>query len=270
MRNYYYVCVLACIFLVSVGNCYSETIPKATSQAVFIDLSSVLSKNRPLVWLFAGDSITQGAVHTHGWRDYTELFKERLYEIERKQDVVINTAISGFNIRRLNSRFDERIGRFRPDVLILMLGTNDAVSGSENLKPFSEQYTEVIKKARQAGITLIVVQTTIPLVPLDIKRVAGSDTSAQKSDMQRLESRLNFLPAYVDATRSVASNEKVPLIDHWAAWPGPISDQLTLMNDAIHPNEYGHRWMAETLFRRCGLWDESSRVCRLVSTTKTK
>ncbi len=228
------------------------------------EFSSILSTPRPLVWLFAGDSITQGAVHTKGWRDYTQLFKERLYEIERKEDVVINTAISGFNIRRMNTRFDERIGRFRPDVLILMLGTNDAVSGSENVKPFSAQYMEVIQKARRAGISLIVIQTTVPVVPLDSKRVAGLNPSTQTSDMQRLESRLNFLPAYVEATRSVASNEKIPLIDHWAAWPGPIPEQLILMNDAIHPNEYGHRLMAETLFRRCGIWDEHSRVCQLI------
>jgi len=138
------------------------------------------------------------------------------------------------------------------------------------VKPFAEQYTEVIKKARRAGISLIVIQTTVPVVPLDLKRVVDLDPT-QKSDMQRLESRVNFLPAYVEATRSVASNEKVPLIDHWAAWPGPIAEQLILMNDFIHPNEYGHCLMAETLIRRCGLWDASSRVCRsFIPITKPK
>ncbi len=41
----------------------------------------------PLTWVFAGDSITQGIVYTHGWRGYTELFKERLWELGRWEDL---------------------------------------------------------------------------------------------------------------------------------------------------------------------------------------
>ena len=31
----------------------------------------------PVTWTFIGDSITQGVAHTHGWRNYVELFAER-------------------------------------------------------------------------------------------------------------------------------------------------------------------------------------------------
>ena len=56
----------------------------------------------PLRWVFTGDSITHGAVHTYGWRDYTELFSERLrYEMGRRRDMVIKTGISGWTINRI-------------------------------------------------------------------------------------------------------------------------------------------------------------------------
>lgn len=38
----------------------------------------LLKADRPLKWLFTGDSITHGALHTFGWRDYAELFAERV------------------------------------------------------------------------------------------------------------------------------------------------------------------------------------------------
>ncbi len=51
----------------------------------------------PMKWLFTGDSITHGALHTWGYRDYTEHFSERLrYEIGRPRDIVIKTGISGW------------------------------------------------------------------------------------------------------------------------------------------------------------------------------
>src|SRR2546421_6398893 len=86
----------------------------------------LLRENHPLTWLFAGDSITQGAVHTCGWRDYTQLFKERLGEVGRNEDVVINIAVGGWRVGALVARVEERILRFGPDVVFLMFGTNDA------------------------------------------------------------------------------------------------------------------------------------------------
>ena len=48
-----------------------------------IDLGDLISRKEPVRWLFAGDSITQGARHTRGHRDYTQLFKERVGELAR-------------------------------------------------------------------------------------------------------------------------------------------------------------------------------------------
>ena len=59
-------------------------------------IHKLLSSPKPLKWLFYGDSITHGAFHTFGARDYTELFSERIRgEMTRAQDIVIKTALSG-------------------------------------------------------------------------------------------------------------------------------------------------------------------------------
>ena len=86
-------------------------------------IKASLKSERPLKWLFYGDSITHGAFHTFGARDYTQLFAEKVrYELKRFTDVVINTAISGNNSRQLLNGFDWRVGQFRPDAVFLMIG----------------------------------------------------------------------------------------------------------------------------------------------------
>ena len=47
-------------------------------------IAELLVSAPPVKWLFAGDSIAQGAQVTMGWRDYTELFSERVrWEMSR-------------------------------------------------------------------------------------------------------------------------------------------------------------------------------------------
>lgn len=36
-----------------------------------------------------------------------------------------------------------------------------------------------------------------------------------------------------------------------------------LLDEDFHPNEFGHRLIAHTLFKACGMWDEASWTCRL-------
>jgi len=62
-------------------------------------LQARVAEKSPIRWLFAGDSITQGALHTFGWRDYIEPFAERTrWEMQWMRDCIINTAVSGWKI----------------------------------------------------------------------------------------------------------------------------------------------------------------------------
>ena len=58
-------------------------------------VKELLRGEYPVKWLFYGDSITHGALHTFGWRDYTELFAERLrFELGRTMDTVSGLRFS--------------------------------------------------------------------------------------------------------------------------------------------------------------------------------
>jgi len=229
--------------------------------------ASLLAERRPVTWLFAGDSITEGAVHTRGWRDYTQLFKERLIELKRNEDVVINTAVGGWFVQNLLPRVDERIVHFQPDAVFLMFGTNDAHSAEDGIERYARTYSQVVEQLRSAGIESICIQTTVPMAPIDPEETVAmsqvADEKTRRAKLAGLRLRLKWIPPYIDATRNMATKLEVPLIDHYRVWESVNGQRGPLLDGGFHPNEYGHRLIARTIFKQLGIWDDKSWTCRL-------
>ena len=97
-------------------------------------IQQFLRSPEPIKWIFDGDSITHGALHTVGWRDYTEHFTERLrYEMGRMRDVV--RAHARKTAHEIAHAVDEALIRFGEDcdfrddvtfVIIKVLGVGAA------------------------------------------------------------------------------------------------------------------------------------------------
>ena len=231
-----------------------------------IDVGDLLGRDGPVRWLFAGDSITQGARHTRGHRDYTQLFKERLGELGRNEDIVINTAVGGWNTAALELRLNDRVLDFKPDAVFLMFGTNDAAGGSEGLEAFEERYVGILKSIQKEGLRTV-VQTTIPMLPVQVDAVVDMtdwpDPGVRDAKTRGWKQRVENLASYAQKTREVAARCQVPLVDHWEQWIEAGGCRGELLDGGFHPNEYGHRLMAHTLFKACGMWDGASWTCRL-------
>ena len=91
-----------------------------------MNIENIMSYKEPIKWLFYGDSITQGSLHTSGHRCYSELFSERVrYELDRPMDIIINTAFSGHTTRNLLESFGRRVAELKPDIVFIMIGMND-------------------------------------------------------------------------------------------------------------------------------------------------
>jgi len=111
-----------------------------------------------MLWLFTGDSITQGAAHIGEARSYPQLFEEWIrYQMGRSHDFVVNTAISGNFAEDLLAGYDERVARFRPDVVAVMLGTNDAVRGASGLSTYREALAAIVGRVTREGARAIVL-----------------------------------------------------------------------------------------------------------------
>lgn len=204
-----------------------------------------LQDPEPLRWVFAGDSITHGAAHTHGYRDYTEHFSERLrWELWRKRDCVIKTGVSSWKITDVLEDLAWSISSHRPHIVSLNFGMNDCTLKAEGRDLFLSSYREVLRQIREeCGAEMILH------VPNGTLSVAANYHP--------------YLPAYQEAVRSLASENDVVLVDHGARWAEAPETMIFWMADGIHPNEYGHRVMARMLMQSLGIDDANSPTCRL-------
>jgi lysophospholipase L1-like esterase len=184
------------------------------------------------IWLFGGDSITQGARHTHGARGYVQLFEEELrYRRRRHAELVVNAAVDGSTVESGGPALGDWFERLRPARVCLMFGTNDA--GVADPAAFEHALAALVRRARVGG-ALVAVATPPP--------VRGGWTDPRRAR----------LPEFVSAVRSVAASGAAVLVDHSAAWRA--ADLDALLDDDIHPNARGHELLAETLLAALDPW----------------
>ncbi|OHB54209.1 MAG: hypothetical protein A2Y12_17035 [Planctomycetes bacterium GWF2_42_9] len=213
-------------------------------------IKTLLIAKKPLTWIFTGDSITHGALHTYGWRSFSEHFSERIrFEMGRGLDYVINTGISGNSTSEVLQSFERRVSQLKPDVVFLMIGTNDSVAGMDGVNTYESNLSKLVDLIRQSD-AIPVLNTPNPI--LSEVGTGGANRAC--------------LSEYVRVMRKVAEQKNIILIDHWKHWetikPGKDS-MMEWLADSIHPNLYGHIEIAKEIFKALEIYDTNSPTCKL-------
>lgn len=213
-------------------------------------MKEIVENKKPATWLFVGDSITHGALHTKGYDSIHQTFEKYLKdELGRKDDVVINTAVSGATTAEQEENSNERLDKYNADVVIVMLGTNDASNETVPIDRYKANLESIVDKIHDKG-AVAVLRTPNPLRP-----EAGN--------------RAVNLPRYAEVIRTVAAEKNALLDDHFTEWSKELETRAYLWqntywnNDTIHPNPNGQLNMAQSLIRACGLYNETSPICNL-------
>lgn len=219
---------------------------KELQTDAFQDIKNIIARKEPIIWVFTGDSITHGALHTYGWRSYVEHFQERVrFEMRRYTDIVINSGISGDTMKGILARDEWRIFQFKPNVVSLKIGMNDCKDGENGLSFFKDSLKKLIEKTQKQKIILLL--NTPNLIQFELDKTRQS------------------LPLYVEAIREIANEYKIPLTDHYEHWlketKGAARLQMWLNDGSIHPNNFGHIVLARKIIRDLGIFDEKSIVC---------
>lgn len=199
---------------------------------------------RGATWVFTGDSITHGVVHTYGARSWVELVHERIRgELERLTDIVVNSGVSGWTAPQVNAEFDHLVARFTPNVVSIALGTNDALAGRDGLAIFETAMADLVSRSSDLGATVVLHTPVL--------------TMSDAPDMRR-----KFLPVYAEKVRSMADAHGCVLVDHERYWLDHFAGAAPTpwMDDHTHPNAVGHRHMANLTLRTFGLGELEDRT----------
>lgn len=225
------------------------------TQPITRDYETHTERSR-FTWVFFGDSITSGVVHTHGARSFTEIFRNRLCgELGHSFDTVINSGFSGCDTLTLLDRdvYSSHVRFYRPEAVVVMLGANDA-RGVRNISraDFKRNIAKIVDMIRaDKAIPILMTNNTIEYYKIP-------DGKPLDDYYQSYITLYNNLPSFMEAIREVAREKQVILVDNFANWQKIAADQEklgSLLGETIHPGSLGHVEIAAELCRVLGIYD---------------
>lgn len=184
-----------------------------------------------------GDSLTEGVDIEKAYR-WPSLLGNNL------KCEVTNHGIGGDTTAGMLSRFSFEVLQQRPDVVILLGGTNDLwwYLTSDTILA---NMASMVCQARHYGIAPVI---GLPL-PLWLERVEEQDWEIPKGGYRTLNRRINEL---VLLLRKCATEWETPVLDFYALF---FNDQEALrsdlfLDDGLHANQEGHRIMGQAAVKQ--------------------
>ncbi len=206
-------------------------IPGPASQPASCGFRSGWGVRPPVVRIMPlGDSITYGVGSTDG-AGYRARLEDRLSTAGFRVDFVgsrdagpagmddDNEGHSGWTISRLARRVDRWLAAYRPEIVLLHIGTNDVRTDGYRSGA-----------ARRLGVLLNRIRRDRPTAYVYVARIAGS----RQPDLQRRIDAYNRGVAGVVAARRDAFVHVV--------------DQTAVRAPRLHPNDAGYAAMADNWF----------------------
>lgn len=206
--------------------------------------------DKPLTWLFMGDSITHAALWTNGYDGIAQIMEKYVKEdLGRADDIFINTGNSGATsgVENKNStlaNIEQRLTKYKPDIVVLMIGTNDAGAGASN-ESYKANLEAIVEKIKETNPDAAIVFRS----PTPAK--AGNYTS-------KIEG------GYLDVMKSVADANGILYIDQYTEWKEEFDTYSYLWGgdyyfgsktsaNNLHPGAAGQLKLAKQFIEACGL-----------------
>ncbi len=186
--------------------------------------------------VFIGDSVTYGVGLISAQKNYIALLKEDLKSLLPDHTLIfINAGRPDENSRTIFDHLEQDVLTYRPHAVVIMLGLNDYLSKRISPYEFDEN-----------------IQRLIDRLPSHIGIILATGPSLEFDRKNRASRMLNY-DIFMAVLRKTAAELSLPLIDVLNEWEknrdslrGKVGD---LYSDPAHPNEKGHRLIADTFFR---------------------
>lgn len=238
-----------------VGEGQNASVKTQSLDSLQEQLKNKMDNDDSLTWLFMGDSITHGSAYSLGQDTIAQSFEKYLRDdLKRTNDIVVNTAVSGATIDVSGSStlatINERLNSYSPDIVSIMLGTNDSTVLS--VEQYRAQLQTLINKAK-AKTDIVVLRSPLP---------TQWDRDARCRE-------------YTQVMKEVASEMDCIFIDQYTPfhnvvgkYPYMYQDQYFVYGDncvfgqgkALHPGANGHLMMTKQFIEGIGILDEDTFI----------
>ena len=194
----------------------------------FAAIRRSLSCDDALTWVFAGDGLAESGDQFCRRRSYSEYFSAYVRgKLGRASDVVIDAETSEENSETLLDNLQQRVIRFQPDIVSIMLGANDAQLANQCNTSFRENLCQIITRIQDDGATVL-LHTPPAIDPRNL-------------------TAYNQLRIIVKEIRETARELRVPCVDHWNHWKKARAKGMAsrwLAENGVDLSPAGHRAIA--------------------------
>lgn len=196
-----------------------------------------MDKGEHALIVFLGDSITEQNYHLHGHLNYVGLLNDPMWKKYGGHFLLVNAGVSGNTTSDLLARLERDALRFSPDLVSIMVGINDSCNERIPVKEYIHNLERLIAAIQVQGSEVILL-TQHPLL----------------AHSPEVSSQFEAYPNYIEAKKGVSRRMNISLIDIYDHWSQLLKDQpnlhWSLMDDPLHPNERGHRLIANLLIEK--------------------
>lgn len=213
-------------------------------------------------WLQKGPMVFFGASTTAA-RQGTKTFAENVqdyFSTNHWNVPLINAGIPGHSTVMAKERFEADVLAHSPSCVVVQFGINDsmvdvwkdppATEPRVPLELFLQNLQYFATKIRSSGgKVFLVTQQRLSWTP-KLRELYGR-APYRPSEPDGLN---GILDSYAAATRTLAREEGIPLVDVHDAWlkfPGETGEAVSnLLADGMHPNDRGHEIIASLLMEK--------------------
>lgn len=195
---------------------------------------------------FLGDSITEGYCATAPESSFVEVMKEKYQLAEARNYGIGGTRIARQHTPSAEAKYDQDFGsrtsQMDPDadVVVVFGGTNDHGHGDAPLGTAADRTEDTFWGACHVLYAKLLEQfpdaKIVILTPLH--RASENDPK---------ESSGTILNDYVKIIRNTAGQYGLPVLDLYETSAINLSTLDTLTTDGLHPNDEGHRILAQEI-----------------------
>lgn len=208
---------------------------------------------RAVAYVAFGDSVTQGCTALgviEYERAYHQTFKRA---VERRYPGtvinVINSGFAGDTAKASRERWDRDVLMYKPDLVTIGFGLNDAHGGPDGVEPFIQAIGELVDRLREETEADILLLVPGMMMKRDNDRVHEEHRKLVPNFIRVAEE--GFLAMYVEALRANARQAGVPTLDSYAMWERMERDGIDihtrLSNGINHPDSDFHEELGEAL-----------------------
>lgn len=207
---------------------------------------------------FLGDSITHGGFECYfesgevktiveSKSAYPSRVKEMINILYPSAQInIINSGICGDTAINGNKRFERDILPYKPDLIIVSFGLNDACQGSNKLEEYANALREIFNKSKKIGAECIFVFQNI----LNTKVSSFLKTEEEKNLAKFFLSIQNkgVLNSYYEKAKKVSEENDVVFCDIYDVWKkmndSGVDITELLSNKYNHPPREFHYYIA--------------------------